>query len=72
MKIEAREADITEIEVDAVVNAANTDLELGGGVAGAVNKFSSSGSGNLERVIFTARGKDASTAFESAISRARG
>lgn len=30
--------DITDMEVDAVVNAANTDLILGSGVAGAIRK----------------------------------
>lgn len=36
MGIEVREADITKLEVDAIANAANTELRHGGGVAGAI------------------------------------
>jgi O-acetyl-ADP-ribose deacetylase (regulator of RNase III) len=35
-RIEVLEADITRLEVDAIANAANTQLRHGGGVAGAI------------------------------------
>ena len=37
-RIEIALGDITEMDVDAIVNAANTDLKLGSGVAGAIRK----------------------------------
>jgi len=37
-RIEVLETDITKLEVDAIANAANTDLKHGGGVAGAISR----------------------------------
>jgi len=37
-RIEIIQGDITNMDVDAIVNAANTDLKLGSGVAGAIKK----------------------------------
>ena len=38
-RITITQGDLTEQDVDAVVNAANNDLQLGGGVAGAIARY---------------------------------
>lgn len=45
--IEIRQTDITELDTDAIVNAANMNLHEGGGVCGAI--FSKAGSSELTR-----------------------
>ena len=37
-RVEVRDTDITELEVEAIANAANTRLAHGGGVAGAISQ----------------------------------
>lgn len=38
LELEVLQADVTQLEVDAIANAANTDLAHGGGVAGAISR----------------------------------
>src|SRR3954462_7820090 len=37
-RVEVLQADITTLDVDAIANAANTELAHGGGVAGAISR----------------------------------
>jgi O-acetyl-ADP-ribose deacetylase (regulator of RNase III) len=37
-ELEVAQADVTALEVDAIANAANTELKHGGGVAGAISR----------------------------------
>jgi O-acetyl-ADP-ribose deacetylase (regulator of RNase III) len=37
-EIEVQQADVTQLEIDAIANAANTQLRHGGGVAGAISR----------------------------------
>jgi O-acetyl-ADP-ribose deacetylase (regulator of RNase III) len=38
MRVEVLDTDVTRLEVDAIANAANTDLAHGGGVAAAISR----------------------------------
>src|SRR5918912_1298433 len=46
MELEVREGDITQLEVDAIANAANEHLWMGAGVAGAIKR---AGGAEIER-----------------------
>jgi O-acetyl-ADP-ribose deacetylase (regulator of RNase III) len=45
-KVVLLQGDLTEMDADAIVNAANNDLQLGGGVAGAIRR---KGGGSIQR-----------------------
>ena len=47
MPLKIVQNDITKMEVDAIVNAANTSLKMGGGVCGAI--FRAAGAGELQK-----------------------
>jgi O-acetyl-ADP-ribose deacetylase (regulator of RNase III) len=42
-RVEIMQGDLTEMDTDAIVNAANNELQLGGGVAGAIRRKGGSG-----------------------------
>ena len=46
MSFEIVQQDITKLKVDAIVNAANTQLKMGGGVCGAI--FRAAGASKLQ------------------------
>ena len=46
MNLEVVESDITQLDVDAVANAANNELWMGAGVAGAIKR---AGGAEIER-----------------------
>ena len=52
MKIEVVQGDITNLEADAIVNAANIHMQMGGGVCGAIYRAAGSAllSGHIESV----------------------
>ena len=61
-KIKLVKGDITELAVDAIVNAANAHLQMGGGVAGAIlRKGGQSIQDKCDKIGFTPVGQAAIT-----------
>ena len=58
---------ITKMNVDAAINAANTDLKMGGGVCGVIFPAARG-----ERLLFSCRTSDAPDGVSSSKSRMKG
>lgn len=66
VEVELVEGDITEQEVDAIVNAANNELWMGGGVAGAIKR---KGGEEIEREAVSKGPIEVGSAIETGAGR---